>query len=129
MFIVELQIIATRPKGARRPGARRGAAKTQVLGTSNSPVTRARAAPTAPANKAIATPQTSEKIIVSNLPVDVNEVQIRELFTTTVGPLRDVTLHFDQKGHSKGVASVQFSRKGDGAKAYQQYNNRLIDGS
>lgn len=77
MFIVELQIIATRPKGARRPGARRGAAKTQVLGTSNSPVTRARAAPTAPANKVIATPQTSEKIIVSNLPVDVNEVQIR----------------------------------------------------
>jgi THO complex subunit 4 len=53
----------------------------------------------------------------------------QELFTTTVGPLRDVTLHFDAKGISKGVASVQFSRKGDGNKAYQQYNNRLIDGS
>ena len=86
--------------------------------------------------------------MVSNLPTDVNETQIRvsfifeafcrpssspsrlqELFTTTVGPLRDVTLHYDSRGVSKGVASVTFNRKGDGSKAYQQYNNRLIDGS
>lgn len=53
----------------------------------------------------------------------------QELFTTTVGPLRDVTLHYDAGGRSKGVASVQFSNKGDGEVAYQQYNNRLIDGS
>ena len=54
---------------------------------------------------------------------------LQEFFHTTVGPLRNVTLHYDNKGVSKGVASVQFSRKGDGTKAYQQYNNRLIDGS
>lgn len=144
-----LQIIATRPKGARRGSSRRGTAKSHVLGTANSPTTRARAAAPAAAAKTTATPPaTSEKIIVSNLPPDVNEVQIRvslclsccvkdhqlttslqELFAQTVGPLKEVTLHFDNRGVSKGVASVQFSRKGDGTKAYQQYNNRLIDGS
>ncbi|KAI0090444.1 hypothetical protein BDY19DRAFT_940204 [Irpex rosettiformis] len=121
------EIIATRPRAGRRTSNRRGAAKSQVLGTSNSPATRARVAPAAPA-KAAVTAQPSEKIIVSNLPPDVNESQIRELFTQTVGPLRDVNLHFDSKGVSKGVAWVQFSRKGDGNKAYTQYNNRLIDG-
>lgn len=53
----------------------------------------------------------------------------QELFHSTVGPLRDVTLHYDSAGRSKGVAAVHFQRKGDGNKAFQQYNNRLIDGS
>lgn len=91
----------------------------------------------------------AEKIMVSNLPPDVNEQQIRvsgvlccssahfltqflsyqELFLHTVGPLRDVTLHYDSSGRSKGVASVHFQKKGDGNRAYDQYNNRLIDSS
>eukprot|EP00914_Ancora_sagittata_P013501 GHVO01026578.1.p1 GENE.GHVO01026578.1~~GHVO01026578.1.p1 ORF type:complete len:127 (-),score=8.99 GHVO01026578.1:173-553(-) len=37
-------------------------------------------------------------------------------------------LHYDSNGHSTGVASIHFQRKGDGTKAYTQYNNRLIDG-
>lgn len=124
------EIIASRPKTRRAP-PRRQSAKAQVLGTTTSPVTRARAAPVANGAKAApgsTAPQPADKIIVSNLPPDVNEGQIRELFQTTVGPLRDVTLHYDNKGVSKGVAAVHFSRKGDGTKAYQQYNNRLIDG-
>lgn len=56
-------------------------------------------------------------------------ILVQELFSSTVGPLRDVTLHYDSNGKSKGTASVQFSKKGDGNKAYAQYNNRLIDGS
>lgn len=54
---------------------------------------------------------------------------IQELFHTTVGPLKEVTLHYDAQGRSKGVAAVHFQRRGDGTKAFQQYNNRLIDGS
>ena len=53
----------------------------------------------------------------------------QELFSSTVGPLREVNLHYDHKGVSKGVAAVTFNRKGDGNKAFTQYNNRLIDGS
>jgi len=110
--------------------------------STNGTIAPAKSAPTTVA------PQPADKIIVSNLPQDVNELQIKvssmiiyllyclfiacvlqELFHSTVGPLRDVTLHYDSAGRSKGVASVNFQRKGDGTKAYQQYNNRLIDGS
>jgi len=127
-------IISTKPK--RRQGrsvGRRGSARAQVLGTAPvvSPAARARARVRGRAVAAPpATPQTTpaDKIIVSNLPQDVNETQIKELFHSTVGPLRLVTLHFDSAGRSKGVAAIQFQKAGDGNRAYTQYNNRLIDG-
>ncbi|RDX43105.1 hypothetical protein OH76DRAFT_1361583 [Lentinus brumalis] len=129
------EIIATRPRGIRRsnPNARRNTGKAQVLGTAGTPpATRARAVPASNGAKTVAataTQQPADKIIVSNLPPDVNETQVKELFHTTVGPLKDVTLHYDAQGRSKGVAAVHFQRRGDGTKAFQQYNNRLIDGS
>ncbi|KAF7316367.1 RRM domain-containing protein [Mycena indigotica] len=122
-------IIAARPKTSRRP-SQRGKGRAQILGTAGvSPVTKARAKAAVAAKTAAAPAQTTaEKIIVSNLPSDVNESQVKELFQTTVGPLREVTLHYDSAGRSKGVATVVFSKKGDGNKAHTQYNNRLIDG-
>ncbi|KZP16906.1 hypothetical protein FIBSPDRAFT_747875, partial [Athelia psychrophila] len=112
---------------------RTNSARAQVMGTAGpSPGARARIANNATATKAAPAPvatQATDKIIVSNLPLDVNETQVKELFHSTVGPLREVTLHYDSAGRSKGVAAVHFQRKGDGAKAFQQYNNRLIDGS
>jgi len=150
------QIISTSKSRGRRGVARRGSARAQILGSAPvvSPAARARARARARAGAAPAPalPQTSpaDKIIVSNLPPDVNEVQIKvslflsfylyalltvvspfaqELFNSTVGPLRQVTLHFDSSGRSKGVAAVLFQKAGDGTKAYTQYNNRLIDGS
>ena len=69
-------------------------------------------------------------VYILSIPGSLTNVSfLQELFQTTVGPLKDVTLHYDNKGISKGVAAVHFSRRGDGTKAYQQYNNRLIDGS
>ncbi|KIK51883.1 hypothetical protein GYMLUDRAFT_64569 [Collybiopsis luxurians FD-317 M1] len=41
-----------------------------------------------------------------------------ELFHSTVDPLREVTLHYDSTGRSKGVALVHFQRKGDVTKAF-----------
>ncbi|KIM46690.1 hypothetical protein M413DRAFT_23060 [Hebeloma cylindrosporum] len=122
------EIISSKPKAHRRGSARRGSVRSQVLGkTPAGPIHRARAA-AAPVAEPKAT-QSSEKIIVSNLPGDVNEAQLKDLFSTTVGPLKDVTLHFDASGRSKGTATVVFQKRGDGSKAYDQYNNRLIDGS
>ncbi len=53
----------------------------------------------------------------------------QELFTSTVGPTKEVNLSYDASGRSKGVAAVTFLKKGDANKAYSQYHNRLIDGS
>ncbi|TFK48981.1 hypothetical protein OE88DRAFT_449222 [Heliocybe sulcata] len=121
------EIIATRPRGGmRRSSTRRGTGgRAQIIGAGATSPPRARYAGAAPASGA----PPADKIMVSNLPLDVNETQIKELFHQTVGPCREVTLHYDAAGRSKGVAAVQFQRRGDASKAYQQYNNRLIDGS
>jgi len=110
------EIIASRPKNERRNNSHRGKARAQVLGnTGLSPAARARAKAIIPVKAAAPAPAANaEKIIVSNLPQDVNEAQVKELFHTTVGPLREVTLHYDASGRSKGVATVVFSKKGDG---------------
>lgn len=67
------------------------------------------------------------KIIVSNLPVDVTEAQVKELFSTTIGPLRRVMMSYRANGQSTGVVTVIFQRAEDANRAYTQYNNRLID--
>lgn len=67
-------IIARKTTRRRRPSA-----KAQVLGNAANPATRAAAA-NATAAKVAATntaTQPAEKIIVSNLPADVNETQIK----------------------------------------------------
>jgi len=122
-------ISSTKTRTGRRGAGRRSSARAQVLGKPTvTPVQRARAAATPATDTAKAVTQGSEKIIVSNLPGDVNEAQVKELFNQTVGPLKEITLHYDASGRSKGIATVTFQRKGDGTKAFQQYNNRLIDG-
>ncbi|POW14028.1 hypothetical protein PSTT_03261 [Puccinia striiformis] len=62
-------------------------------------------------------------------PPHVTENQIRELFSTTVGPVTKVTLSYDNRGTSKGTAQVEFRKNEDSTKAFQQYNKRLIDQS
>lgn len=79
---VATQIIATtRPKGIRKSNPRRNSGKAQVLGTANSaPAARARAVPASNGAKTVPAPtsqQPADKIIVSNLPIDVNELQVR----------------------------------------------------
>ncbi|SHO77390.1 Similar to S.cerevisiae protein YRA1 (Nuclear polyadenylated RNA-binding protein) [Malassezia sympodialis ATCC 42132] len=68
------------------------------------------------------------KVIVSNLPTDVTEAQVKELFSTTIGPLRRVLMSYRANGQSTGVVTVEFQRADDANRAYAQYNNRLIDG-
>ncbi|CAD6916930.1 unnamed protein product [Tilletia controversa] len=68
------------------------------------------------------------KVIVSNLPLDVTENQVKELFSSTIGPLKRVIMSFRANGQSTGNCTVEFQRAEDGNRAYNQYNNRLIDG-
>lgn len=62
-------------------------------------------------------------------PFETKTTLSQELFASTVGPTKEVNLSYDASARSKGVAAVTFSKKGDANKAYQQYHNRLIDGS
>jgi len=81
------------------------------------------------------------KVIISNLPFDVEEDSVRvsrdanllllvaladggcfvqELMITTVGPIKVVELSYDSKGKSKGIATVIFKQKGSAQKAFEQ---------
>ena len=72
------QIVASRPKPRRGSGRRGNTARIQVLGsTGPSPAARARLANTAKGTATTASPQPVEKIVVSNLPQDVNEAQVK----------------------------------------------------
>lgn len=53
----------------------------------------------------------------------------QDLFLQTVGPVSSATLAYNSKGKSTGVATVIFRNKGDAQKAFDMYNNRMIDQS
>jgi len=68
------------------------------------------------------------KIIISNLPSDVNEGQIKEYFSSTIGPVKKVLLVYGPQGQSRGIANVTFSRGDSAAKAVQELNGVKVDG-
>ncbi|EGG09296.1 uncharacterized protein MELLADRAFT_71269 [Melampsora larici-populina 98AG31] len=130
-----LDDIISEKRKQRRPAAvaRRGGKANHTTGpirhgrTTTRPQPVAMAAPAAKILQLPAQMGQGSKIIVSNLPTDVTENQIRELFSTTVGPVMKVALSYDNRGQSKGTAQVEFKRNDDATKAFQQYNKRLID--
>lgn len=52
----------------------------------------------------------------------------KDLFASSIGPLRKVTMSYRANGQSTGTCTVEFQRGPDAEKAYKQYNNRVIDG-
>ncbi|RAL14535.1 putative RNA annealing protein Yra1 [Aspergillus homomorphus CBS 101889] len=68
------------------------------------------------------------KIMVSGLPADVNEANIKEYFTKSAGPVKRVMLTYNQNGTSRGIASIVFSKPDTAAKAAKELNGLLVDG-
>ncbi|KAH7886848.1 hypothetical protein F5I97DRAFT_1870706 [Phlebopus sp. FC_14] len=68
------------------------------------------------------------KILLSRLPLDVGETEVEELFTKTVGPLKEAFLIYNSQGRSKGMAVVSFQRVGDATIARAKYDGKFIDG-
>ncbi|KAA6406791.1 MAG: rna recognition motif containing [Lasallia pustulata] len=67
------------------------------------------------------------KIIVSNLPPDVNEGQIKEYFGKSVGPVKRVTITYGPNGVSRGIATIIFGLPGSANEALTKLNGLLID--
>ncbi|CRJ95654.1 hypothetical protein VD0002_g9003 [Verticillium dahliae] len=86
----------------------------------------------APANKptpAKAAPHTGDsKIIVNNLPKDVNEQQIKEYFAQSVGSIKKVEISYGPNSVSRGIANVSFSKPDGASKAFNKLNGLLVDG-
>ncbi|KAK4941450.1 RNA-binding RNA annealing protein [Elasticomyces elasticus] len=69
----------------------------------------------------------SSKIVVSGLPFDVNEAQIKEYFTKSVGKVKKVSLQYNQTGQSRGIADIVFLQPDSAAKAAKDLNGMLVD--
>ncbi|KIW44020.1 hypothetical protein, variant [Exophiala oligosperma] len=74
-----------------------------------------------------ATQNKSSKIVVSGLPFDVNEAQIKEYFSKSVGKVKKVSLQYNQNGQSRGIADIQFLSSDAAAKAAKDLNGMLVD--
>ncbi|KAJ5620328.1 hypothetical protein N7510_004312 [Penicillium lagena] len=119
-------LVGNRRKSGRRGARRASASKASTVGgvkkSTKSNKGTAKAVHPTPA----ATP--SSKIIVSGLPADVTEANIKEYFTKSAGPVKRVMLTYNQNGTSRGIASIIFGKADTAAKAAKELNGLLVDG-
>ncbi|KAJ4155015.1 hypothetical protein LMH87_000281 [Akanthomyces muscarius] len=73
-------------------------------------------------------PLGESKVIVSNLPKDVSEQQIKEYFVQSVGPIKRVELSYGPNSQSRGIANVIFHKPDGASRAFQKLNGLLVDG-
>ncbi|GAB7346289.1 hypothetical protein MBLNU457_5012t2 [Dothideomycetes sp. NU457] len=118
-------------RGPRRQ--RRGGPKPAVVGgvqkkTAQKPAKGPKAAPQKATVAAPVPTKGDSKIIVSNLPDDVTEQQIKEYFQQSLGSVRRVMLTYNKTGRSTGVATIIFNQANLGAAAAKQFNGVKVDG-
>jgi THO complex subunit 4 len=87
----------------------------------------ARGAGAKPAPTKAAPTNSDSKIMVSNLPKDVSEQQIKEYFIQSVGPIKRVELVYGPNSQSRGIANVTFHKSDGASKAFQKLNGLLVD--
>ncbi|KAI6799689.1 hypothetical protein KC361_g2742 [Hortaea werneckii] len=124
----------SKPIGGRRPrnaGRRRGApaAKTTAAAPTGGVQKSTKAKKAAPAAPAVQAPKNGDsKIIVSNLPMDVNETLVKDFFSKAIGSVKKVTLAYGPNGKSRGEATIIFGKPDSAARAQKEYNNVGVDG-
>ncbi|KAK0389927.1 hypothetical protein NLU13_3500 [Sarocladium strictum] len=123
----EIQSASRKSAGRRRnaPRASRPAA-APVGGITKSTKPARGAGKATPAAKAGPVSGDS-KIIVSGLPKDVTESQIKEYFVQSVGHIKRVDLVYGPNSQSRGIANITFGKPDGASKAFQKLNGLLVD--
>ncbi|KAB8342815.1 hypothetical protein FH972_022413 [Carpinus fangiana] len=67
------------------------------------------------------------KIIVSGLPTDVTEVQIKDYFAKTIGGVKKVFLTYGPNGQSRGIATITFVDAQKASKTAKELNGVKVD--
>ncbi|KAI4277636.1 MAG: hypothetical protein L6R35_006140 [Caloplaca aegaea] len=67
------------------------------------------------------------KIIVSNLPADVTEKNVKDYFSDTIGPVKRVTISYGPNGVNKGIVTIIFAKPDSAAKALETLNGVQVD--
>ncbi|KAE8160955.1 hypothetical protein BDV40DRAFT_301805 [Aspergillus tamarii] len=122
------EILVNRRQGARRRNRRSTQAKAAPAAVGGVKKSTKAAKPVGKAAQAGHPMSTESKIMVSGLPSDVNEANIKEYFSKSAGPVKRVMLTYNQNGTSRGIASIVFSKPDTAAKAAKDLNGLLVDG-
>ncbi|KAF1946087.1 hypothetical protein EJ02DRAFT_336885 [Clathrospora elynae] len=127
--ILQASKTSRRGRGPRRSGVGRPAATAGPVGgvaKSTRQGKQVKAAPTAPA----ANLGGETKIMVSNLPLDIDERQLQEYFSSAVnvGRPKKVIVQYGPNGRSIGSAMVIFNKHDQAAKATTALDGVKIDG-
>ncbi|TGO76654.1 hypothetical protein BELL_0144g00170 [Botrytis elliptica] len=111
-------------RGGRAPGGRNAtAAPVGGVSKSKKPVKGAvKPAPAGPSGG-----NAPSRIVVSNLPYDVTEQQIKEYFHEAKLHTKIVQLVYGPNGTSRGEANITFHRQGDAAAAVSKLNGVKVD--
>ncbi|CUA77536.1 hypothetical protein RSOLAG22IIIB_02551 [Rhizoctonia solani] len=72
--------------------------------------------------------QEGSKIYISHLPPDVDDVDVNQLLTETIGPVIYAFVVYDIRGMTKMSAVASFLDPAHAAKAVELYNGKVIDG-
>ncbi|RGP72697.1 mrna export mlo3 [Fusarium longipes] len=124
--ITQAQRRSARRRSNQRRSTGRPAAAAPIGGIQKS-TKPARGSGAKPAPAKAAPTNSDSKIIVSNLPKDVSEQQIKEYFIQSVGPIKRVELVYGPNSQSRGVANVTFHKSDGASKAFQKLNGLLVD--
>ncbi|KAK3397305.1 hypothetical protein B0T20DRAFT_254416 [Sordaria brevicollis] len=114
-----------RGRGGRRSTGGKPANAAPAGGIQKNTKPARNAAKPAPAKAAGLTGES--KIVVSNLPKDVSEGQIKEYFQQAIGQVKRVELSYGPGGASRGIAHITFHHADGATKAYNALNGLLID--
>ena len=131
-------IIDSKSGSKKRPRGRTVAKKTALGGKARAK-TPGKAAKAAKADKiaaaaAAAATSTQDptyyalRAIVSGMPRDVSEAQVREFFSKEVGPLGKVEGSYNAKGTPTGSFTLTFRKQGHAAQAMNRFNDTAVDG-
>ncbi|MCJ1375644.1 hypothetical protein MMC20_006881 [Loxospora ochrophaea] len=125
-------ILSTRRQSSRRGRGRRvpngrARAATAPVGGIKKASRDAKAGTKAVVPSGPAAVSGDSKIIVSNLPPDVNEGQIKEYFVKSVGPVKRVTITYGPNGVSRGIATIIFNKVNSASDALTKLNGLLVD--
>ncbi|OQO00190.1 hypothetical protein B0A48_13977 [Cryoendolithus antarcticus] len=120
----------TRGRGGRTRVQRTASGKTTAVAPVGGVAKKAKTprGPKVATAPAVRPPMTGEsKIIVNGLPEDVNEAQIKDYFSKTIGFVKRAMLTYGPNGRSRGIATIVFSNPGSASKAAQELNGVKVD--
>ncbi|MCJ1473268.1 hypothetical protein MMC13_001919 [Lambiella insularis] len=116
-----------RGRGRRAPAPGRKATTAPVGGIAKNTKSNARLGGKGPAPNGAVPASGESKVVVSNLPPDVSEAQIKEYFQKSVGSVKRVFLTYGPNGVSRGIATVVFSKPGSANDAIDKLDGLLVD--